>query len=264
MQQRDEEYTPPGSELGISEVGDGDRRVVFVHGVLDRGQAFDRVAAHLGHECRMVWYDRRGYGASIGLRGSPATIDVHIDDLLTILDDRPATLVGHSFGGVTALGAAARAPKSVQSVVLYETNIAWVPGWDDGAMSAVHAQADPEDAALQLMLGPAYNRMTSRDRTRRRAEARAFLTEEQSVRDTVPYDLERIRAPVVYGQGDDIIMPMVVDFLATKIAGFEFVSMPGATHHAHRSHPHEFANLIRRTLAITGRDKPSSPDHAGP
>jgi pimeloyl-ACP methyl ester carboxylesterase len=255
MQQHRGEQPHRESEPQITETGEGNRRVVFVHGVLDCGQAFDRVATRLGRECHMLWYDRRGYGTSTGLAKTPATIDVHIDDLLTILDGRHATLVGHSFGGVVALGAAAAAPDLVQSVALYETNIAWVPGWDDGAMRAVHAHADPEDAALQLMLGPGYARMTDHDRARRRAEARAFLAEEQSVREAVPYDVRRIAAPVLYGQGADIVMPMVVDFLATNIAKFELVSIPGATHHAHRSRPDEFASLVRRAIAMTGGDE---------
>jgi pimeloyl-ACP methyl ester carboxylesterase len=74
--------------------------------------------------------------------------------------------------------------------------------------------------------------------------------EEQSVRDANPYDVKRIMAPVVYGQGGDIVMPMVVDHLAANIPRFERVTLPGATHHAHRSHPDEFARLIRRALAM--------------
>jgi len=92
--------------------------------------------------------------------------------------------------------------------------------------------------------------MTDLERPRRRAEARAFLAEEQSVRDATPYDITRITAPVLYGQGGDIVMSMVVDYLAANIPRFELVPMPGATHHVHRSHPDEFARLIRRALAM--------------
>ena len=82
----------------------------------------------------MLWYDRRGYGVSAGAADGPVTTDGHITDLLDVLDGRRAVVVGHSFGGVTAMGAAARAPQSVAAVVLYETSVAWVPGWDDGVM----------------------------------------------------------------------------------------------------------------------------------
>ena len=56
----------PHVDLEVTEVGDGDRLVVFVHGVLGRGRSFDRVADLLASECRMRWYDRRGYGTSRG------------------------------------------------------------------------------------------------------------------------------------------------------------------------------------------------------
>ena len=75
-------------------------------------------------------------------------IDGHIADLLSVLDGRRAVVVGHSFGGVTAMGAAARAPQSVAAVVLYETSVAWVPGWDDGVMREVLGDEDPEGAGL--------------------------------------------------------------------------------------------------------------------
>jgi hypothetical protein len=46
--------------LAVTEVGTGDRLVVFVHGVLGHGRSFDRVAALLDEECTMRWYDRYG------------------------------------------------------------------------------------------------------------------------------------------------------------------------------------------------------------
>jgi pimeloyl-ACP methyl ester carboxylesterase len=218
---------------------------VFVHGVLDRGRSFSRVARALDGACHMEWYDRRGYGSSRELRGAPAGVDRHVDDLIAVLDGRRAVLVGHSFGGVTALGAAVRMPELVDALVLYETSIAWAPGWDDDGMEAIYSAADPEDAALALMLGRAYERMDDDERAWRRIEARAFLAEEQSVRARVPYDVGRVAAPVVYGHGDEIPMPKVIEFLAANIERFEVVRIPGAGHHAHRTHPDEVAGLVR-------------------
>ena len=138
-------------DLQVTEVGDGPL-VVFVHGVLSRGVLFDRVVDRLAGECRMRWYDRRGYGESAD-RGEPVGIATHVDDLIAVIGDEPAVVVGHSLGGVTVMGAAGRAPELVRSIVLYETSVAWSPGWDDTAMSAVFAAADPVDAGLRLMLG---------------------------------------------------------------------------------------------------------------
>jgi pimeloyl-ACP methyl ester carboxylesterase len=119
------------ADLHVVEQGEGEPLVVFVHGVLDRGRSFRRVARALAGECHTVWYDRRGYGAAVDAAGTPAGVDEHVDDLLAVLGGRHAVVVGHSFGGVTALGAALRAPDRVHALVLYETGMAWLPTWDD-------------------------------------------------------------------------------------------------------------------------------------
>ena len=235
--------------LDSTDVGEGDRRVVFVHGVLDRGRAFGRVARELRNECRMRWYDRRGYGSSRELEHVPAGIDRHIDDLLAVLDGEPAVVVGHSFGGVVALGAAAIAPDLIEAVVVYETNIAWTPGWDDGAMRAVHDSDDPEGEALRLMMGETFATLSPEEQHTWRLEARAFVSEEASVRGRAPFDLSDIRAPVAFGCSDPAMMPPVVAFVAEHVDDMELVVLPGAGHAAHRSAPTEFANLVRMALS---------------
>src|SRR5258708_7392602 len=112
-------------DLDITEVGAGEALVVFVHGVLGRGSSFD-----------------------------------HVADLLTFLDGRLAVVVGHSFGGVTAMGAAVRAPGAVDALVLYETSMAWVPSFDDRVMQAVLSADDPDVAGLRMMLGDRYDAMS--------------------------------------------------------------------------------------------------------
>jgi pimeloyl-ACP methyl ester carboxylesterase len=236
--------------LEVHESGTGDALVVFVHGVLDRGGSFRRTAAALDGECRMLWYDRRGYGkAAPG--APPAGVGTHIGDLLAVLEGRRAVVVGHSFGGVTAMGAAVKAPDLVQALVLYETGMAWVPGWDDGVMADVLARDDPEDAALRLMLGPRYDTMGEDERARRRRDAGAFLAEERSVRTgTAPYDVAAIQAPVVYGRGDAGVMRPVVDHLRRHVPQVDVVTIAGAGHYAHRDAPEAFAGLVRQGIEL--------------
>lgn len=237
-------------DLEVTEVGSGDDLVVFVHGVLGRGISFDRVANHLVSECRMLWYDRRGYGQSTGL-GEPVGVDRHIADLISVLDGRRAVVVGHSFGGVTAMGAAVEAPELVGALVVYETSTAWAPAWDDTVMQGIFGAEDPETAALRLMLGDRYDSLNDVDRAHRRREATAFLAEEQSVRGgPAPFNVAELHMPVVYGRSDDRVMPVVVDHLQRDVQDFEIVTIPGAGHHAHRTDPEAFAALVRRGLAL--------------
>jgi pimeloyl-ACP methyl ester carboxylesterase len=134
---------------------------------------------------------------------------------------------------------------------LYETSVAWAPGWDDGVMREVLSGADPEAAGLRVMLGDRYDAMSPDQRTRRRLAARAFIAEEASVRTgTPPFAVADVQAPVVYGRSDPGVMPVVVDYLRGQVSPMEVVTIPGAGHQAHRTDPEAFASLVRRGLEL--------------
>lgn len=236
-------------DLAVTESGAGEALVVFVHGVLDRGRSFSRVAELLSSECRMLWYDRRGYGDSADAPGVPVDIDVHIEDLVSVLEGRRAVVVGHSFGGVIVAGAAVRAPECVEAVVLYESVMGWAPQWDDRTMRTLLSCADPEGAGLRLMLGDRYDRLDWEVRRRLLPQARAFIQEERSTRGaTPPYDPARLQAPLVYGRGSAFPVDGMQQYLREVVPDVEFVTVPGADHNVHRTDPAAFADLIRRGL----------------
>lgn len=96
---------------------------VFVHGVLswgcDERYGFGRQAP-LADRRRLVLMDRRGHGASADLEG-PYRTDYVVDalDVIDLLGDG-AHLVGHSYGGVAAMIAAAARPELVRSLCLIQ------------------------------------------------------------------------------------------------------------------------------------------------
>jgi pimeloyl-ACP methyl ester carboxylesterase len=239
------------SDLQVLEMGEGDDLVVFVHGVLDRGRSFRFVADELAGECRMAWYDRRGYGDSLGAATDPVGVDVHSTDLLDVLDGRPAVVVGHSFGGVTVLGAALRSPQMVRAVVLYETGMAWAPGWDDAHMQSMLWGEDPEGHGARMMFGSRFDEMSADERTRWLLESRAFVAEERSIRrGPPPFDLAQLQVPLVYGCSDQARFGAIGSYLTRAVPGVEIVELPGAGHNAHRSQPGPFADMVRRGLAL--------------
>jgi pimeloyl-ACP methyl ester carboxylesterase len=236
--------------LNVEEHGRGERLVVFVHGVLDRGRSFRPVADLLEDECRMIWYDRRGYGSSLEAAGAPAGVDVHIDDLIDILDGRRAVVVGHSFGGVTVLGTAVAAPELVSAVVLYETGMAWIPGWDDTRMRTMLSTQDPGPEAVRMMLGERFDRMAPAKRATWLAQSRAFIAEEQSVRTgTAPFDVAALKVPVIFGADQNPMSGVVARHLRDVVDQVQVVQLTGAGHNAHRSQPEGFADLVRRGIA---------------
>jgi pimeloyl-ACP methyl ester carboxylesterase len=90
---------------------------VLVHGSFGWGEETWHAQRPLAaaHELRLV--DRRGYGASPP--AGRADFDRDADDVAGLLDE-PAHVLGHSYGGVVALLAAARRPDSVRSLAVIE------------------------------------------------------------------------------------------------------------------------------------------------
>jgi pimeloyl-ACP methyl ester carboxylesterase len=78
---------------------------------------------------RCITFHRRGYAGSSAVTG-PVGVEEHADDaaaLLELLDIERAHVVGHSSGGLIALGVACRHPDLVESVVLLEAPLLDLP-----------------------------------------------------------------------------------------------------------------------------------------
>jgi len=102
--------------LNVTTWGDGSP-AVFVHGSFGRGEETWREQQPLADSYRLLLVDRRGFG------GSPSNgrvdFDRDADDVAGLLDDG-IHLVGHSYGGVVSLLAAARRPERLRSLTVIE------------------------------------------------------------------------------------------------------------------------------------------------
>lgn len=232
--------------------------VVFVHGSMDRGASFLKVTRRL-RDLHCVRYDRRGYGRSV--TAEPAgSIAEQVGDLAAVIERRPSVVVGHSLGGVIALGLAHEQPELVLALAVFEAPMGWAPWWPAGSAGndalAVLAERGPEDAAevfMRRMVGDeGWERLPPSTRAARRAEGRALVAEIGAMRDArPPYEPDAITAPLVVGRGSDTAPHHLraSDELAAAVGGAELVVIEGAGHGAHTSHPDEFAAFVRRAVA---------------
>jgi pimeloyl-ACP methyl ester carboxylesterase len=96
--------------------GDGEP-AVFVHGSFGWGEETWAEQRPLADDYRLLLIDRRGFGES----PADSRVDFERDagDVADLLGDG-AHLVGHSYGGVVSLLAAAQRPEAVRSLVLIE------------------------------------------------------------------------------------------------------------------------------------------------
>jgi pimeloyl-ACP methyl ester carboxylesterase len=252
---------------------DGRPVVVLVHGSLDRGASFARVTRRLD-DLPTVVYDRRGYQGSRDALPLNTSLDGHIDDLLAVIDGRTSVVVGHSYGGDVALGAAVRGGEAsgIVSVVAYEPPMPWLGPWARGPRSAAALQAgnrgqagggsapaapsapaDPVDPAVEAerffrrMVGDAaWDRLSESAREERRADGPALEAELAAIRTAeAPFDVTGLRVPSTFGRGEHSAP-------RHRVPGADLVEIPGANHGAHLTHPDAFAAMVRSAVARAG------------
>ncbi len=252
--------------------------LVLVHGSLDRSGSFARVLRRLG-DLPTVVYDRRGYHKSRNALPLNTTLDGQIDDLLTVINGRPSVVIGHSYGGDIALGAALRdgGSPSILSVAAYEPPLPWLGTWSrrpttSSAGTRRSILADPDDpdesgdAAehfFRRMVGDAaWDRLPGPAKAARRADGPALAAELHAIRLTeAPFDVSGLRIPAAYGRGGDSLPNHrdAVSWLVAHTPDAALVEIPGAQHGAHLTHPGAFADMARLAVARIGRTAVTNP-----
>jgi pimeloyl-ACP methyl ester carboxylesterase len=104
------------TDLHVTALGEGEP-IVFIHGGFGGSEETFVEQRELADEYRLLFLDRKGYG------GSPPAERLDFDsqaaDVVEALSDG-AHLVGHSYGGLLALLAAAGRPDAVRSLTVIE------------------------------------------------------------------------------------------------------------------------------------------------
>ena len=227
--------------------------VILVHGSLDRAASFARVVRRLP-DVHVITYDRRGYAHSRGVLPVGELHD-HVADLLALVGDGPAVVVGHSYGGDVALGAALAAPGPVVGVGAYEPPLSWTDWWPRRARTA--DDADPGRFAerfFRRMVGDgAWERAGEQTRAERRADGPALVSELTSLRSGgPPFDVGGLAVPAVFGRGAASVWHhrRAAEELQAAVPGSELFEISGASHGAHLTHPAAFADFV---LAVVRR-----------
>ncbi len=108
-----------GGELSVWDTGDG-VPLVFIHGAATTGGLWAQDLEPLATQCRVLVYDRRGYGES---SASPRSWAAHREDAAALIDALKASggvLVGYSAGASIALDLVLHRPDIAAALVLVE------------------------------------------------------------------------------------------------------------------------------------------------
>jgi pimeloyl-ACP methyl ester carboxylesterase len=250
-----------------SDAGPDAPLVVLVHGSMDRHTSFARVRGRLMDTCHVVSYDRRGYAASRNAEPGAEHLSDHVDDLESIVADRPCILAGHSYGGAVVLTLAERRPDLVKAAVVYEPPLPWLDWWpQSGSQPSQHRDATGEQAAetfLRRMIGDRrFELLPLTVREEVLKDGDALVAELTSIRlDPPAFVPANITLPVlvIYGAASEERHKRASAVLADALPAGSLHAVDEATHGGHQSHPAEFARLI-----LAGVTLAAEPDSARP
>jgi pimeloyl-ACP methyl ester carboxylesterase len=194
------------SGVHVTVWGDGEP-AVFVHGSFGWGEETWREQRPLADEYRLLLVDRRGFGASPA--DGRVDFDRDAEDVAELLADG-AHLVGHSYGGVVSLLAAAQRPDAVRSLALIEPPAFGVARGDAAVEelirnigAAAAATQDPSEYRAAFLRGFGFPAQANALDGEPLAAARASMTERPPWEAQIPLDdLAAAGLRVLLVQGD--------------------------------------------------------------
>ncbi|MDV6012374.1 alpha/beta hydrolase [Haloechinothrix sp. LS1_15] len=257
-----------GARLRWWRVGRGEP-ILLVHGSFDDHLSWSPLLSQLASRADVTSYDRRGHSASTAPRGQ-GSIRADADDLLAVLDTvigGPAHLVGHSYGGSVALLAAAMRRDAVRSLAVYEpplyglldhNPVAKVFGAETGVWMSHAAEliraGNPAQGARIFAEKVGFGKgswdglFTREQRMTMVSNAHTWLDQynDPTGRSVDIATLAWARFPITLLTGERTfeLNRMVTAELAERLPLARSVTIPGAGHAGHLTHPVEFASAL--------------------
>jgi non-heme chloroperoxidase len=237
--------------------------LVLIHGSIGDYREWSKQIGPFSQSYRVVAYSRRYHWPnSPAAKDSDATLDRQVDDLEAIirtLGIAPAHVIGHSYGGATAILLALRRPELVRTLVLVEAPVGGVLGTEgrEGTLAqegqtvrAEMKQAFSSGNAERIVttyasrVAPGEFEKASPD-TRQMlfANISAFALEFQSSRPPFTCDdARKIRTPslVVSGGRSAMGLQRISEVLAQCLQAGHRVKIPEATHWLQSDHAKTF------------------------
>jgi pimeloyl-ACP methyl ester carboxylesterase len=259
-----------GRRIDYDECGDGPT-IVLVPGSCSTGAAWRPVIAALGGRFRCVTTSLLGYGGTSERRSREDTDIAYEAEVVEAVIRRatgPVHLVGHSFGGLTALAVALRDRVPLQSLTIAEAPAANLLR-DFGEHQHFRAFRDMTDAyfasfragnaaAIETMID-FYGGAGTFAAWPARVRAYAVETTPVNLLDwasvfgfrVAPADLSSLDLPVLVVRGGNShpAVQRANELVSAQVDGASLVTVPGAAHFLISTHAQEVARAIARHVA---------------
>ena len=235
--------------------------LVFLHGIGGGHAAWERQLPFFeGRGYKVLAWDAPGYGGAPPVAPySFENVARSLESAIDTLNAGPVVLVGHSMGGMIAQEGYAYFPQKIRALALTFTSAAFGGSSSDFAQSFIDARIKPLDLGrtmdeIAARLMPTMHGGAS-DPSGLMLAARIMAgvppgTYRQAVAMLTTFErraqLERIQVPTLVMAGsDDMIAPAaVMERMAKKIPGADYVCLPGCGHLGPLDQPKVFNDAL--------------------
>ena len=232
-------------------------RLVLLNSLGTDCRIWDDLVRALGGRFRVLRYDERGQGLTES-PDPPYSIADHGGDLLALLDRLswgPTVLCGLSIGGMIAMDACRRRPRSVRGLVLADTcDVIGTRSFWDERMRVIRERgiAPMSHAVMERWFGASFRRRRPVDvrgwaNLLAAAPVDGYLGSCAALRDA---DLGaatpglRVPSVCICGSEDLSTTPAEVRALASRLPDAEYAEIAGAGHLSPVECPAEFAGIL--------------------
>jgi pimeloyl-ACP methyl ester carboxylesterase len=262
-----------GVQLFYQSSGGGPIPLVLTHGSWGSHSDWDAVVPQLADSFRITVYDRRGHSKSerIDRQGSITEDVADLAALIEHLELSPAWVAGHSYGASIVLRLAGERPDLLRGIIAHEAPLlSLLNGAPDmapmlGAISekvgavvkrideGEHAAAAEQFFEEVAMGAGAWSHLPATARQTFIYNAPTFLDEARDP-EQLNFDLAWIQdfqrpCLLTTGEQSPPFHEPINDQLVSALPEAEVVTIPGAGHMAHVTHPVAYAHAVTEFIA---------------
>ena len=259
-----------GTTLAYDVVGDGPP-LLLIHGSWAERPTWMFIMAGLSESFRVISYDRRGHGESVG-DPTAGTMDDDVADaaaLIETLDAAPAYVVGSSYGSIIALKLATERPDLVRRMAVHEPPaLAMLPGTEHEGLLEDQTPKIAEVCRLiengdkrsgaeyfldRVAVGPGtWSLLPPVAQEMFVRNAQTFLGEVRDA-DAMKVDrdaLARMSTPVLLTHGDQspAWFAPIAEEIDSAAPAVRRQLLPGVGHVPHMTHPDDYVALVKSEL----------------
>ncbi len=270
VQGRDNFVEANGLKLHYVEWGNGEAPpIVMLHGIASFAHIWDFIAPAFVADYRVVSLDWRGHGDSGWAEPDSYTYEDYVSDLaglISALDLRNVTIVGHSLGGLVSLYYASQQPEKVRAIVAadFRTGVS-AEELEQARQQSLRphrelATAEELIDRFGASLAPTAASREVIHHLGRYAIKRAmsgqwifrFDRATLAISPIEPWSaLRNVRVPVLAMRGGEspLMSREAIMSVGESIPGVRVVEIPGAYHHLFLDKPDDFVREVKSFLS---------------